>query len=416
MPKKLIGVLILIFMVAFPLATSAAQGGVTVTTLYNVNLRSGPGTSYQVLVVVPYDTTLPAQARNADSSWVLVQHGSQRGWMAAWTTSVNGDLNSLPVSNEVIQTGDVQVTTYSIVNIRSGPGIGYSKLGKLPAGVTVSPVARNAANNWLLIDYNGVHGWIAQWVVKIEGNTSSLPISNENGVADDPPSGPKGDDPTPAPPPPPKNPGANRFQNPGFEGNFRPVVFREINVFEAWEPFYCADPYIWEHCPDEGKCEIDCAHPSSGKGRPEYKPTGIDKYVNSGASAQQWFCSFWPCRGGVFQTVATKPGEVCEVGAYVQSWSNNDGNIASDIDSDSDKVNARWQILVDPYGGSNAFALGLDKSRKFGFADGIYDQFVLIQHTFVAKSNYATVFFYDYRMWGFINNDSFIDDAYVICD
>ena len=177
--------------------------------------------------------------------------------------------------------------------------------------------------------------------------------------------------------------------------------------------FYCDEPYTPEKCPAPRQ---GSGNPSDlMMGRPEYKPTDLATRVNSGDTAQQWFCFYRTCNAGVYQTVDTIPGALCEAGAYVQSWSTSSGSPTSDLDTYDQRINSNWYIIVDPSGGTNAFANGLLESRVFGYDDGIYDQYVKIGFTFTATGTKTTVFFGNLRIWPISNNDNYIDDAYVRC-
>ena len=219
---------------------------------------------------------------------------------------------------------------------------------------------------------------------------------------------------TPVSTPQPAMWGDNLFDNPGFEGSTRSVVFGEVNVFVGWEPFYCDDYMVSGGCAAERQGD---GNPYGlMMGRPEYKPTNVDNRVRSGSTAQQWFCFYRTCRAGVYQTVDTIPGERYRVGAYVQSWSTGNANVTgwqSQLATEDDRANSRWQIAVDLHGGTNAFSDGLLRSRDFTFDDGIYDQYVAIGMDFTAIGNETTVFFQDTRLWPFPNNDSYIDDAWI---
>jgi len=142
-----------------------------------------------------------------------------------------------------------------------------------------------------------------------------------------------------------------------------------------------------------------------------------DRRVQSGKQSQQWFNNFRPHDAGVYQIVDTPPGAVCEAGAYVQSWSNAVGstNTLSDLKTQDDRDNYRWFIRVDTSGGIDAYADSVLISRAFGYNDGIYDKFVLIKYRFVAQGDKTTVFFGSRTLWPMGNNNSYIDDAYVIC-
>jgi hypothetical protein len=221
----------------------------------------------------------------------------------------------------------------------------------------------------------------------------------------------------------------NRLANPGFEGRVRAVRFGEVNVFESWWPFYCDNITVPGGCP---ALRIGSGNPPGlMMGRPEYKPTNVGNRVHGGATAQQWFCFFRTCRAGVYQTFDTTPGALCEVGAYVQSWSTGNADITgwrSQLTTADDRANSTWQIIVDPNGGTNPFGGGLLTSGTFGYdyepstgynrahgGQGVYDQYVPISFTFMATGQRATVFFQDTRLWPVPNNDSYIDDAWARC-
>jgi len=64
--------------------TVSAQTGVTGTTTVYLRMRSGPGTTYLQLGLIPTGRTVPVVGRSADSQWVFVQYNGLQGWSAAW--------------------------------------------------------------------------------------------------------------------------------------------------------------------------------------------------------------------------------------------------------------------------------------------------------------------------------------------
>ncbi|MCB9460726.1 MAG: SH3 domain-containing protein [Anaerolineaceae bacterium] len=84
-------------------------------------------------------------------------------------------------------------TTLQGANIRSGPGVAYEPpLGSVAAGESFRILARNpepsADRAWFRIEVFNSSGWIAGWLVQVNGDISSLPVEN------------------PAPPPPTNTP------------------------------------------------------------------------------------------------------------------------------------------------------------------------------------------------------------------
>lgn len=87
-----------------PAAAAPAPGGVGAVTNYQMNVRSGPGTTYSAIGRIPASTGLVLEARNADNSWVLMhtEDNAVRGWVASLYLRFSVSIASLPVSTEVI--------------------------------------------------------------------------------------------------------------------------------------------------------------------------------------------------------------------------------------------------------------------------------------------------------------------------
>lgn len=216
----------------------------------------------------------------------------------------------------------------------------------------------------------------------------------------------------------------NLLANPDFEGNARPVIFPEINVIEDWYPYYAASGYLdyKDNFPADRRDTHSPARngynePNLILGRPEYKPTDVSNRVHHGKSAQQLFNNYRAHDGGVFQIIDVPLNVVCEVDAYVQSWSNAEGstNTLSDLFTADDRDNYHWFIRVDASGYADAYADEVLTSRSFGYADGIYDKYVLIKYRFLTITEKATIFIGARTTWPMGNNNAYIDDAHVIC-
>ncbi len=85
--------------VLFSFGTILAQTGVTVLTLADLRLRTGPGTQFDVVATIPVNTTLTANARTAAGDWVRVDFKGQIGWVYAAQLRIKGNFFSLPVGN-----------------------------------------------------------------------------------------------------------------------------------------------------------------------------------------------------------------------------------------------------------------------------------------------------------------------------
>ena len=64
------------------------------------------------------------------------------------------------------------------INVRSGPGTAYEKIGVLLAGQTVPAKGRSPGGEWILVDYPGVeggHGWV--YAVNVDIFGGELPVA-----------------------------------------------------------------------------------------------------------------------------------------------------------------------------------------------------------------------------------------------
>jgi hypothetical protein len=92
--------------------------------------------------------------------------------------------------------------TSDTVNIRSGPGTGYGRIGQVSLGDTGDVIGRNNAADWILINYAGGEGWIATRLTQITGDVNSVEVVQ----VDPPPPAPVAAAPAPAPAPAPAAP------------------------------------------------------------------------------------------------------------------------------------------------------------------------------------------------------------------
>lgn len=67
-------------------------------------------------------------------------------------------------------------TTRIIVNVRAGPGAGFTLIGKLQRGVSKDILGKSPDSQWFQIDYEGALGWIAADFTDVRGGTSGVPV------------------------------------------------------------------------------------------------------------------------------------------------------------------------------------------------------------------------------------------------
>ncbi|MBN1430357.1 MAG: SH3 domain-containing protein [Anaerolineae bacterium] len=120
---------------AAPPAAPPADGSVTATARSSVNIRSGPTTSAKILGYVPAKATVPVNGRTADNRWISISYNGINGWSAGWLYTINGDLNSVPVTDP----GSGSVPAASS---------GFELGGQVPGSIAYLDQMRSAKMNW----------------------------------------------------------------------------------------------------------------------------------------------------------------------------------------------------------------------------------------------------------------------------
>jgi uncharacterized protein YraI len=183
MNRRLLTVTLILVVLILPAASALAQSPATLTANANLRIRSGPGTNYARIGALPVGASAQALGRDAGSSWAYVDYRGTRGWVAAWLSTVSGDLNALPVTQPdgtgalaappAVTSGVTAVPTVNL-RVRSGPGTRYPTIATIPAGTPVPVLDYDDAADWIRVDYNGQRGWSAAWLATISGDPNGL--------------------------------------------------------------------------------------------------------------------------------------------------------------------------------------------------------------------------------------------------
>ncbi|GIW70860.1 MAG: hypothetical protein KatS3mg102_0402 [Planctomycetota bacterium] len=127
--------------------TSGTSGSSATLIAYEItasalNVREGPGTSHRVLGLAHQGETYAAFQQN--SSWARIWFDNGPGWVSRSYLRAS----SLPV----------QRVTASLLNVRSGPGTSYARIGQLPQHAVV--VVRSSSGSWRQISFDGRTAWV----------------------------------------------------------------------------------------------------------------------------------------------------------------------------------------------------------------------------------------------------------------
>ncbi len=157
------------------------SSGITVYTVAQLNLRDKPTTNAQVLTILPAGEALVVlgEAESVKKKigqmeqWLQVQTASGlSGYVAAWYVQ--------DTQQQAFPPSGIVVYPYDTLNMRSGPGTGFSIVANLTASDPLSAlgdadsirsqVGKN--NEWLQVQNQaGMRGFVAAWLVHMTGQT-----------------------------------------------------------------------------------------------------------------------------------------------------------------------------------------------------------------------------------------------------
>ena len=135
-------------------------------TLGKVNLRQGPGTAYALAGAVSENSMLQIIGESGD--WYQISLNGQEVFIASWLTY---DLptaapTAIPASNSATNVrrfaSPQRRYTHGQVNLRSGPGTTFGKIGAVAAGASLQVLGQSG--DWYLINHNGRDAFIANWL------------------------------------------------------------------------------------------------------------------------------------------------------------------------------------------------------------------------------------------------------------
>ena len=169
----------------------------TITVTTDSNVRRGPGTEHTAHFWLATGAVATVHGRNADSTWLQIEHEGRQGWIHASLTNIMSDvLAGLPdTAPEALMADEpaeppaaptpepavvaeptpepepepaaplraTAIVTGTVVNLRAGPGTEHPTDGQVRAGDQLVATGRNAAGDWLQVRHpvaTGERVWI----------------------------------------------------------------------------------------------------------------------------------------------------------------------------------------------------------------------------------------------------------------
>jgi peptidoglycan/xylan/chitin deacetylase (PgdA/CDA1 family) len=126
---------------------ASPSGGTAMVTTANLNFRTGPGTGYSIIMVIP------------KGAQVMVDSTSG-GWAHASYSGKTGYLSLSYLTGSLPETGGAYTRyTTADLNLRSGPGTSYAILAVIPRGTELS--ITSSSNGWASTAYGGKSGYVS---------------------------------------------------------------------------------------------------------------------------------------------------------------------------------------------------------------------------------------------------------------
>jgi len=203
-------VFVLIFMLLLSVHNLAQQNFVAPVEV-DVWLRVGPGTEWRKLRILPTGTNVAVDGRDLSGAWVRgITQDSEIGWMAARFLVLSDDAvfalpvieREAPITVDTPPPGSVQsapapeaqqaaaqaaqapieggttATATANVNMRSGPGIDFRRIGGVTLGTAITIDGRDPDVTWVRgINSGGVVGWVSARFISLNfDQVAALPI------------------------------------------------------------------------------------------------------------------------------------------------------------------------------------------------------------------------------------------------
>ena len=145
-----------------------------VTVLGEMNIRSGPSTDYEVVGDAVAGEEFAITGKNEDGNWWQIDFRGESGWIYA-PFVVAAEAEEVPVVSAAMTgspgaEGETAESSPSTVipivsvggdmNVRSGPGEEFDRIGGAFAGEEFAITGRNADGDWWQIDFDGEAGWV----------------------------------------------------------------------------------------------------------------------------------------------------------------------------------------------------------------------------------------------------------------
>ncbi len=146
----------------------ANEGQATVSTDV-LNVRSGPGLSYDVIGQLKRNESMTIISSSEE--WYKIDYKGKEGWVAPWLVHTTSE-SSQPSTQEVIS----QVNG---LNFRESPSTDATIISRMHAGDRATFITQQG--EWMNISFNGVNGWVhGQYVSETSNEAPQVEEASAN--------------------------------------------------------------------------------------------------------------------------------------------------------------------------------------------------------------------------------------------
>jgi N-acetylmuramoyl-L-alanine amidase len=165
--------IILIFGTFLPQGKGVASSGTVTISTDTVNVRSGPGLSYPLVLTAKRGEKYSIVKENGD--WIEIKLSlGQTGWVVNWLVSKDNQNNSGQADTSSGK--KIAKVNTDQLRIRSGPGTSFPIIGFLNQGQEVTILDQN--ENWYKITSVFGEGWVIREFLEIQTSKSSTSTSS----------------------------------------------------------------------------------------------------------------------------------------------------------------------------------------------------------------------------------------------
>ncbi|HSM54569.1 MAG TPA: PA14 domain-containing protein [Candidatus Sulfomarinibacteraceae bacterium] len=123
------------------------------------------------------NVTATTDANGLLETTILLPDGAQPGepWVVLVRAGGERALSEPFAVTEELVTATPQYN----LNVRTGPGTNFQRIGRAPAGDTAIVLGRNERGDWVRIRLDNQEGWIAAWLADIDGSLENVPVLSQ---------------------------------------------------------------------------------------------------------------------------------------------------------------------------------------------------------------------------------------------